>query len=397
MGINMNFRIAAVGSTKTVAEELVQAFSHLFSDHSLNISAYAVKDITSPDLADLYLCLPTRVEEAARKIPIAKIVALELTPPPLFYVQVAQIPSGETVVVFNNNTAQADKIASYCKEYGVTHINYIYAPYNEKSEDEIAEILKNARYIIGSENIVGTGSILDQKYKKYISQDSKIFGARRIATIESVCEIMTWITSYNFKQLSAETAAISQSLSVNLQEILMANDQVLTAIDKTTNSLSATNSMLDNGIEKVNLVTSLSSSLQAATNNIGGITDTIKSIASQTNLLALNAAIEAARVGDAGRGFAVVAREVRKLAEESNKSTDTIRDSIGDIETVVTQIVPALASLSTEILTLKKRMDEISSLSKDEASTIKAVITSSKKIDGFNSELLASVDKLLVG
>ena len=65
---------------------------------------------------------------------------------------------------------------------------------------------------------------------------------------------------------------------------------------------------------------------------IGGIVETISSIAAQTNLLALNAAIEAARAGEQGRGFAVVAEEVRKLAEESREAAERIGGLIGEIQ-----------------------------------------------------------------
>lgn len=74
-------------------------------------------------------------------------------------------------------------------------------------------------------------------------------------------------------------------------------------------------------------------SLVNSTTEISNITSLITNISEQTNLLALNAAIEAARAGEHGKGFAVVAEEVRKLADETNKSAGHIKLLVSTIET----------------------------------------------------------------
>src|SRR3990170_3564501 len=84
--------------------------------------------------------------------------------------------------------------------------------------------------------------------------------------------------------------------------------------------------------EKVEAIATRSLSLGERSQKIGEILELITEIAEQTNLLALNAAIEAARAGDAGRGFAVGAAEVRKLAERSLRSTESIREIIEGVQ-----------------------------------------------------------------
>lgn len=81
--------------------------------------------------------------------------------------------------------------------------------------------------------------------------------------------------------------------------------------------------------------------LAKGSDEIGNIVELISNIAGQTNLLALNAAIEAARAGDAGHGFAVVAEEVRKLAEESERSSKQIAELVKKNQVGMSQAVEA--------------------------------------------------------
>jgi len=110
------------------------------------------------------------------------------------------------------------------------------------------------------------------------------------------------------------------------------------------------------------------------------ILELIRRVAKQTNLLGLNAAIEAARAGEHGRGFSVVAGEVRKLADESNRSANEISGLLLEFQSVIQKITASSLRNSTitqeqalanqEIAVLIEGLQEVSEELKSLASSL---------------------------
>jgi len=93
--------------------------------------------------------------------------------------------------------------------------------------------------------------------------------------------------------------------------------------------------------------------------NTTKILDIIRMVSQQTNLLGLNAAIEAARAGEHGRGFSVVAEEIRKLADESNRSAGNIHKMLSNFNKSISQVLTNVNQINIISQELAKANQEI--------------------------------------
>ena len=122
----------------------------------------------------------------------------------------------------------------------------------------------------------------------------------------------------------AQSSAVAQT-SATIAELAAAAGSIAGNAHAVAGAAERTGLMMGEMRGTVESIAARALSLGGRTRRIGEILELINDIAGQTNLLALNAAIEAARAGEAGRGFAVVAaEEVRRLAERSVQSTESI-------------------------------------------------------------------------
>ncbi len=85
------------------------------------------------------------------------------------------------------------------------------------------------------------------------------------------------------------------------------------------------------------------------------VLDLITEIAQETHILSLNAAIEAAAAGEHGRRFSVVAEEVRRLAQRSQESVDSVRNLLDEFAGSIRATVVATEEGSKEATRVLER------------------------------------------
>jgi hypothetical protein len=315
---------------------------------------------------DIYICLSNRKQEMVNYFGAEKVAALELVPPTDYFIKISQIPSGSSVVVFNNSTSGTDALMSYLKRYNLSHIHYEIVPYDEWNQQQVAKTISQAQYIIGGIAYVGDGKALHTKFGSYLPKNVTILvSPPRTATSESISALANLFSTFSYKKTLAELMAISGQLTTKTEEATkQANEvakKIALSLENTTQTIVDIHSRFQIQVTDVKQAMNDSNFLATEVQKITGVTETIKYIASQTNLLALNAAIEAARAGESGRGFAVVAQEVRKLAEQSNASVKNIQQSISAVQNRANLIAPSMEKIVEQVSIIHDKIDIIQS------------------------------------
>lgn len=139
---------------------------------------------------------------------------------------------------------------------------------------------------------------------------------------DSVGEMVQFIGMID--ERTKEMLAISDDIWKRMENYVGLMDQTVESM----RDIEKTADMTENSIQDLGEIIS----------EISTFAGEISEITEQTNLLALNASIEAARAGESGRGFSVVAEEIRILAENSRRASDSIEGVIAKVHKMLDSV-----------------------------------------------------------
>ena len=131
------------------------------------------------------------------------------------------------------------------------------------------------------------------------------------------------------------------------------------------------------------------------------VLDLITEIAQETHILSLNAAIEAAAAGEHSKRFSVVAEEVRRLAQRSQESVDSVRNLLDEFAGSIRATVVATEEGSKEAGRVLERaraaassIEDLRSASSDTARVAREISLATQQQNAASDEVVLTLKEV---
>ena len=197
----LELKLIAAGSSPLIAEE-IKSVAQSFLGEEIFIDTATTDEIKTPPENIFCVCAVTQAEKLSRVVPADKLFVFDLHPTTKFFLDIAKIPDGSEVCVFNNLLPYTKILAEECRALGIDKINFHSTAYDEMPAAEVRARLQKAQYIIGVDRLLE--NVLLKTYKNCLRPDVKIIAGKRAASVNSACKLLAGIAEFYHGELVKE-------------------------------------------------------------------------------------------------------------------------------------------------------------------------------------------------